>query len=151
MKRLALNVLIALTSLAAGCQQTAHAASLRGAFWVAVAHNCVAQASDGISTALAISAGAHEINPFLVHSSGPHDGQLDMPRAIAFKAVMCALPVGIKHLAQHQANERTGYVAGAGFAGSVGAATQAIAVHNFGVWTAQKALNAARIRAEAGK
>lgn len=148
MKHIALNALIWLACLTSGCQQTAHAASLRGAFWASVAQNCIAQASDGVSTALAISAGAHEINPFLVHTSGPRDGQIDLPRAIAFKAVMCALPIGVRYLARHQANEPTGYAAGAALAGSVGAATQAIAFHNIGVWNAQKALNAARARAK---
>lgn len=146
MKRLALNSLIWLGCLTSGCQQAAHAASLRGIFWAAVTQNCIAQASDGVSTALAVSAGAHEINPFLVHTSGPRDGQLDMPRAIAFKAVMCALPIGVRYLARHQANERTGYAAGAVIAGSVGVTTQAVAFHNIGVWHAQKALNATGAR-----
>jgi len=48
-------------------------------FWITAPMGCIASAGDGISTAMAISAGAHEINPILTRKNDGHNGNLNLP------------------------------------------------------------------------
>jgi hypothetical protein len=91
---------------------------------------CAASAADGISTALAIGAGAHETNPFLVKSGS---GNLSVPKLIAFKSVMCAAPIAINwFIHKKHPDSHADYM---GFAPSIGASLYYswAAKHNFAV------------------
>jgi len=136
MKRFLLSSLILAASLVSGCQvKLAQAASLRGLFRSSVAMNCVAQGADLGTTLLALHAGAREGNGMFVNH-----GQFSVSTLALVKTIQCAVPPLARVIL---GKTPTGYAVGTASATAMAAPSAYGALHNFGVWNAQKKIDAA--------